>query len=603
MAFVSGNTLTSLVDQRHSASETIVVISKVARALHQAHQQGVIHRDLKPANIMIDDESEPVVMDFGLARRNSGDDQPQLTQAGQIMGTPAYMPPEQIAGRNEEIGPACDIYGLGVILYELLAGKRPFNGDLLQLMSQIALESPPALRSINDQIDPQLETIVLKSLEKKSGDRWESMLAFAEALEAWEPTSLPGTEQTTTTRRLALIAVGLLGIIALVWAAVILLKVDTPAGTIVLDINQPELVGAVVTIDGKEKITIKTEKGQETIGIRPDEMRHELKVTLAGFKTFSKEFTFDTGNNQHIEVALEPLKPQVATKSEFIWPKDQPAAAIAPFDAVQAKKHQEEWAEHLGVAVEKEVELPGGEKMVFMLIPPGEFMMGSSEEEQAKLLEEATAEKSQFAAAQITKEVPQHRVRITKPFYLGKHLVTQAQWQSVMGDNPANCKDSPSHPVENVSWNDVQIFLSNLDIVCALPTEAQWEYACRAGTTTTRSFGDSRLTWPQHMSFYDNCNKKPHAVGELRPNPFGLHDMIGNLWEWCADWFGDSYTTSDLINDPTGPATGLNRVRRGGCWVDKGALLRSATRVNNNPSNRNDFSGLRVAIAINTAKP
>ena len=319
MAFISGKTLATWVDQPHSASEIITVISKVARALHQAHQQGVIHRDLKPANIMIDDEGEPVVMDFGLARRESDNDQPQLTQAGQIMGTPAYMPPEQIAGHTEEMGPPCDIYALGVILYELLTGKRPFDGNLMQLMSQIALESPPALRTINDQIDPQLESIVLKSLEKQPGDRWDSMLAFAEALEAWQPKSTPSKEPPAIWRRWPLIAAGLLGIIGLVWAAVILLKVETSEGTIVLEIDQPELAGAVVSVDGQKKITIETGEGKEPIEITADEKTHTLKVTKGGFETFTKQFSVKAGKQETIRVRLEatpdsPTSPTHATQ-------------------------------------------------------------------------------------------------------------------------------------------------------------------------------------------------------------------------------------------------------------------------------------------------
>ena len=142
----------------------------------------MIHRDLKPGNVMIDKRSEPIVMDFGLARRSRpGDD--RLTKTGTMMGTPAYMPPEQISGDVNLMGPGCDIYSLGVILYELLAGRLPFVGDAMAMLSQVLLDEPPPPSRFRPELDPELDAICLKAMAKKVPDRYVSMTELAAALQ------------------------------------------------------------------------------------------------------------------------------------------------------------------------------------------------------------------------------------------------------------------------------------------------------------------------------------------------------------------------------------------------------------------------------------
>jgi formylglycine-generating enzyme required for sulfatase activity len=217
-------------------------------------------------------------------------------------------------------------------------------------------------------------------------------------------------------------------------------------------------------------------------------------------------------------------------------PPDAPKPAIAPFDAVQAKEHQEAWADYLKLPVEQDFDLPGGEKLKMRLIPPGDFIMGS-------------IRKSYF-------DEP-HPVRITRPFYLGKFEVTQAQWEAVMRDNPSKFK-GPLNPVETVSWNDIQPFLANSNtgfvpegMKFKLPTEAQWEYACRAGTTTAYSFGDSMGQLHKYAWFPHNSKGTTHPAGELLANAWDLHDMHGNVWEWSADRYAD-YGGKVPLNDPVG---------------------------------------------------
>jgi WD40 repeat protein/tRNA A-37 threonylcarbamoyl transferase component Bud32 len=184
MAYIDGGTLAEVIRKR-SLKETRCIaelIRKLALALQKAHDRGIVHRDLKPGNVMLDSELEPIVTDFGLARRL--DDNAHLTQSGALVGSPAYMSPEQIDGHADAVGPASDIYSLGVMLYELLAGRLPFQGGILSVISQVSRDEPPRPSQVSDEVvaDSPLENICLKMMAKRPEDRFPNMLAVAEAL-------------------------------------------------------------------------------------------------------------------------------------------------------------------------------------------------------------------------------------------------------------------------------------------------------------------------------------------------------------------------------------------------------------------------------------
>ncbi|MEZ6081313.1 MAG: serine/threonine-protein kinase [Pirellulaceae bacterium] len=183
MAYIEGDPLSKYInaDRPPSARDIAITTRKLALALDHAHRAGIVHRDLKPANVMIDRSSEPVVMDFGLALQDSMKDVEKLTRTGMIMGTPAYMSPEQIRDSGR-VGPSADIYSLGVILFELLTGRLPFTGSILTVYSQIVVEAPPRPSCIRSGIDPELEAICLKAMAKDPRERFESMAEFAESL-------------------------------------------------------------------------------------------------------------------------------------------------------------------------------------------------------------------------------------------------------------------------------------------------------------------------------------------------------------------------------------------------------------------------------------
>jgi serine/threonine protein kinase len=181
MAYIEGEPLSRRIvpGRPFPADAAVAIVRKIAFALAETHGKGIVHRDLKPANILIDARGEPVLTDFGLARR---EDVTRLTQEGELLGTPAYMPPEQLTGHVDEMGPACDIYSLGVVLYELLTGETPFHGDLLQIASQIALDEPVPPSRRRADLDPALDAVILRALAKHPADRWPSMRALADAL-------------------------------------------------------------------------------------------------------------------------------------------------------------------------------------------------------------------------------------------------------------------------------------------------------------------------------------------------------------------------------------------------------------------------------------
>jgi serine/threonine protein kinase len=184
MAYIQGHSLADFVnpDKPQNDRNLATVIRKIALALHEAHINGMIHRDVKPANIMIDHRNEPIIMDFGLARQIDDEQDARLTRDGAILGSPAYMSPEQIDGKPENIGAACDIYGLGVILYELLTGKLPYQGSVASIIGQILTKDPENPIKVRSSISPRLAEICLKAMAKKPEQRYATMKDFANAL-------------------------------------------------------------------------------------------------------------------------------------------------------------------------------------------------------------------------------------------------------------------------------------------------------------------------------------------------------------------------------------------------------------------------------------
>jgi formylglycine-generating enzyme required for sulfatase activity len=203
---------------------------------------------------------------------------------------------------------------------------------------------------------------------------------------------------------------------------------------------------------------------------------------------------------------------------------------------------------------------------------------------------------------------PSHKVTLSQPFYIGKYEVTQAQWTAVMGNNPSRFTGDPHLPVENVSWNDVQEFLRQLNTRegttrYRLPTEAEWEHAARSCVTTTYPFGDDASQLERYAWAETNAGERTHAVGQLRPNGWGLYDMLGNVWEWCQDWYGE-YPTVATAN-PRGAAQGIFRVYRGCGWLrgESSLYCHPATRHGARPNFAHPSLGFRVVMTNSLGTP
>jgi len=232
------------------------------------------------------------------------------------------------------------------------------------------------------------------------------------------------------------------------------------------------------------------------------------------------------------------------------------------------------------------------------LIPAGKFMMGTPAGEKDRRNDEG----------------PQREVTISKPFYMGIYEVTQEQYEQVMGTNPSKYKGK-QNPVLDVSWSDALEFCrklsQNTGKTVRLPTEAEWEHACRAGTKTRFSFGDDAVDLHNYGNYCDKSNTahcawqdkahndghdKEAPVGSFKPNAFGLYDMHGNAWEWCADWYDGKYYANANNRDPAGPDSGTQRVLRGGGCNDDPRNCRSACRGRYFPDFRGLFQGFRVVV-------
>lgn len=678
MEYVEGADLSAMIKKNGPCpvSNAVNYILQAAKGLEFAHRKGVIHRDIKPGNLLLDTEGTVKILDMGLARLESTGDTPgqaELTGTGAVMGTVDYMAPEQ-ALSTKHADARADIYSLGCTLYYLLSGKPVYEGETLMARLLAHREQPiPSLRAVQPSVSPQLEAIFCKMMAKKIEERYQTMAEVVADLErcasgqTMRPQS-PGvnidddvltflkdiplhpshtthkpkpTKKTepakaeaklkgidNRTKKFALIGAGILG--ALVLLALVIISMRTKEGTLVVEVNQPDAVVQVLNEAGKIEITQPGGKGKISIAVDPG--KHRLRVEKEGFQFFAQDFSIESGGKALIKATLEPVRELSAvTPTE----PGAPPPAIAPFDATKAKQHQEAWAKYLGVPVKTTNSIG----MELVLIPPGEFDMGSTPEDIALLLEQGKKDKeAQGYLERVLNEGPQHRIEITKPFYSGTCHVTQAEYEKLMGVNPscftskqmdaslftpplsetdikcrAECSkkmadaDARRHPVETVSWEEVVEFCRRLSALPAertarrsyrLPTEAEFEYACRSGTTTRWYCGDDEARLVAVAWFRKNSGGMTHPVGQKKPNAWGLYDLHGNLMQWCFDWFKGDYYKQSIPRDPAGPIAGPYRVLRGGDWYSGSFNCRSACRTYNDSKSRRHSYGFRVVCEI-----
>ncbi len=317
-----------------------------------------------------------------------------------------------------------------------------------------------------------------------------------------------------------------------------------------------------------------------------------------------------------VEKIGRPVPEAVASTSPAGRTK-RPPEAIAPFDAEKAVELQRLWAEYLGTPVEYTNELG----IKFILIPPGAFLMGTSEEEMAKLVQEAKKDNQpDYIFKSLAREMPQHRVRISRPFYFGKYHVTAAQFGKFVEatgykttaetngkgtriwrdgryqyDPALNWRDNadvPMAPANCLSWLDSAAFCKWLSeetrAAYRLPTEAEWEYTCRAGTTTRYHFGDDS------SELGGFCRNVPAAVDQKKPNPWGIYGLVGMPQTWCLDWTNDHFYRVSPEVDPRGPPQGTARAKRGDGYFMFPLQTRAAWRAEDSPDEALALCGIRL---------
>jgi formylglycine-generating enzyme required for sulfatase activity len=390
-------------------------------------------------------------------------------------------------------------------------------------------------------------------------------------------------------------------------------------GWIKVTLSEPDAAVDVV-LDGKPITT-----GGLNEPIRLTTGEHHLRVAGSSYQPWTRTFTVQHGSNPALTVPLAPIAPppgpappstqaappppdEGATKPTSAPPEPRPTSPTA---TEVVKKEPESRAATPAPVVDPEFLTTRIGQIKLKRIPAGTFRMGSS-------ISEGEPD-----------EHPQHPVEI-RQFYLGVTEVTQAQYREVMRQNPSyfsstgggkdavTGQSTDQHPVETVSWLDAVRFCNTLsereglkpfyeingDNVQVpdwngtgyrLPTEAEWEYACRAGSTTRYGFGDDERELSKYAWFEATSEKGTQAVGQKQPNAFGLYDMHGNVWEWCWDWYYAEYYKQMLNINPTGPSKGTDRVLRGGSFFDYPAYLRSAYRYRLQPAVRYRGSGFRLA--------
>ncbi|HWB09162.1 MAG TPA: SUMF1/EgtB/PvdO family nonheme iron enzyme [Pirellulales bacterium] len=680
MEYVEGQDLSALVKEQGplSLDKALACLLQAARGLEYAHARGIIHRDVKPGNLLLDREGTVKILDMGLARIESGDqEQDQLTGTGQIMGTIDFMAPEQ-AMDTKGADARADIYALGITLWYLLTGRTAYPGATVMAKLLAHREHPiPSLCQARPGISPALEAVFAKMVAKTPAARYQTVAEVIADLQGCQERDLssqaagasrdegarsqalldsatkkpaeptyavvtetapktvpaPPTHDTLTLQLpqidtdpetqhslAAELAVrtatsspprrpwrpGRNTWLASAGGALLLATVtiflQTKDGAIRVEINDPQIE---VAVKGTEIILkqadngtqVKLSPGEKTLIVERGDFKFETdKLVLKKAETIALSVTFLAGKIQ-VKQGETLIGEGRLPPGWQGWPSDAPPPAIAPFDAAQAKAHQQAWADYLKLPVEYQNSIG----MKFVLIPPGEFMMGSTPAEIEEAMKVLVDPWKDYPKC----EAPQHKAILTRPVYLGVYEVTQAEYEQIVRKNPSAFAktgrdeklvekvrgvDTSRYPVEMVSWSDAAEFCAKLsekeslkpsyvregETVTMLegngyrlPTEAEWEFACRSGTTTTFWIGNNGEDLPQVDWFGVNSGGRSHHVGELTPNPFGLYDMHGNVWEWVEDWWDATYYgqfQAEPAVDPSGPAVGEKRAFRSGGW-------------------------------------
>jgi len=589
--------------------EQVAIARQIARGLVAAHDEGLVHRDIKPGNIWLearkDGSTRVKILDFGLVRSVTD---AQLTASGVAMGTPAFMAPEQ--GISSEVDHRADLWSLGVVLFQMATGRLPFLGaHTLEILHNARTNPLPQGWNIDASLSREQYELIERLLQKRPEDRLSSARDVLASLLVLEHT-LPDVTDLQATE----------------------------SGHSYADLATKITVVQPVNLRGRKRGRVALWLGVLTIGIalslwwsRPDPPSTERAIVAM----------------THEEPTIAEQRPRIEPKMRL---KEPPRLTVDTTPA-EATRIQQAWADFIESPVVVEEDLDNDVKLKLVLIPPGTFRMGSTDEQ----INAVSKDFSDVRRDSIESERPAREVTLDHVFFIGKYEVSRAEFRQFVEDvdylteaerngggsqgwdaekrefrkdqsftwKRPGIAQTDDHPVVHVSWNDAQLFCRWLSERrggtlmgrrLRLPSEAEWEYVCRAGSVTRFSFGDDPELLPENGNVGDATAKKEFRnwdtihgedgfvftspVGKFRPNAFGLFDLHGNVWEWCEDWYGpyDTLPLTDPIR--TERATDDARILRGGSWFTKPGSCRSASRLRFVPYYRSAYFGFRVCLRL-----
>ncbi|MEQ1890938.1 MAG: bifunctional serine/threonine-protein kinase/formylglycine-generating enzyme family protein [Planctomycetota bacterium] len=688
MKLVEGVTLEQRIEQWHRAAEArklvptpevLRIVIQVCQAVACAHERGVVHRDLKPSNVMIGRFGEVQVMDWGLAKRvaefgseaTAGLSQGRKegsTLAGEVLGTPTHMAPEQARGNIDAVGRMADIYGLGALLHHALKGVPPNRADGLRVHS-------------STKVSPELEAVCERALSVDPGARYQSAVELAEDLKAILDLRVVRALATGAWAELRMwirrnrstaVVAGVASLVVVVTLLLLLAArdrlavrdVDISRLSVARDIEELEQEAAglwPVSVEGIPAYEAWIERARRLVDELPlhrttlnahegaDDRRSRWQAALLRDLIVSLE-EFDSGllleefpvpgkgfslplRLRHASTmrdafseggdalrAWEEALP--ALRSAYPGVHIEPQLGLVPLGP-DPESGLWEFSDLLTGAVPKRgpdgrFAFDGDSSIVYVLIPPGEFLRGA----------QATNPQGEgYDPRAIGTESPPHRVRMSA-FFLSKFELTQGQWWRLSGENPSQYGTSfhrtpatEDRPLETVTWMECDEVLRRVS--ASLPSEAQWQYACGAGLRGMWWTGDDpndlasvanlcdqslrERKWPIESGFepWADGHAEPAPVGSFPANSFGLHDMHGNVAEWCLDDFlpYDAFVLYDprsTLDPVCKTSSSKYKIFMGGAFASTAFQARIAHRPSNLPDKRDGGIGLRPARALST---
>ncbi len=600
--------------------ENLKILHSVCNAVAFAHSKNLIHRDLKPENVMVGAFGEVLLVNWGLAvdvtdALDQAEARVPHKSAARPGGTAEYMAPEQTHADGNLLSTQTDVFLLGAILHELLTGRAPNAAENISLALTKAYQCD-ATREYDKGL-PELAEICRKALSKQPQKRYANASEFQAALNEYSKHHLSTQTATKAAReakrndsRSLARAVVLYDQALELWpgnktaanaaqkARAALAEMEfasSRARFMAKAIAAALIVGLSVAFfwmrsERQDAFALKLEAEKQKADADNQKQEANVQRSLAqdalweqklqSFEAVYRNAEADDAAGDSAKV-VDELK-RFVSAAELAGHEAMPKAKDLVAKAEESVKRFAAFFEKVK-AGEKSVTLDLGNRVTLdlVLVPAGSFEMGS---------------------ARHVRETP-HTVDITQPFYMGKFPVTQEQFETVTGTNPSVSKVKHKYPVDSVNWFEAVAFCNKLNKLAApakaafaLPTEAQWEYACRAGTKTEYYFGNNEKDLEKYAWFEANAddNGGSQQVGTKPANPWGLYDMHGNVYQWCQDWYELNYYRRSPKEDPTGPkifellysANSESRVLRGGSYADPALNCRSARRTGSPPDSR-----------------